>query len=231
MIPLIAIPVLHSSGVWIASTSAAGYMASTLSTTWVGAFIAGNVGLLSGLGITSAAGAFAALGGTLSSAGTAVGAGLTAVGLSGLAQSLGLAPATFLGLTFLTWTAVTSVLLIFSSSFFIYFFAREKLKLINSERNKGGLPNITWHEILKEVKNYEKEAMLNILEDISEEYKDVKLQREIETVDIRNVPYKVRDLKYVVDKNGSEEIVKSSFIPYLSKVVYRVKIGCLVNRT
>ena len=100
MLPFIAIPLLHSSGAWIASTAAGGYIAGTLSTTWVGAFIAGNAGLLSALGITSAAGVYAALGGTLSSAGTAVGTGLTAVGLSGLAQSLGLAPATFLGLTF-----------------------------------------------------------------------------------------------------------------------------------
>ena len=37
MLPIIADPVLHSSGAWIASTAASGYVASTLSSTWVGA--------------------------------------------------------------------------------------------------------------------------------------------------------------------------------------------------
>jgi transcriptional regulator GlxA family with amidase domain len=47
MIPLIAIPVIHSSGAFIAS-SATGYLAGTLSSTWLGAFLMGNAGLLAG---------------------------------------------------------------------------------------------------------------------------------------------------------------------------------------
>jgi hypothetical protein len=47
MIPLIAIPVIHSSGAFIAS-SATGYLAGTLSSTWLGAFVIGNAGLLAG---------------------------------------------------------------------------------------------------------------------------------------------------------------------------------------
>jgi hypothetical protein len=47
---VIAIPVLHSSGAWIASTGAAGYIAGTLSSTWIGAFVLGNGTLLSSLG-------------------------------------------------------------------------------------------------------------------------------------------------------------------------------------
>jgi len=63
MLPFIAVPLLHSSGAWIASTTAGGpCVAGTLSSTWIGAFIAGNAGLLSGLGITSAVGVLAAMG-------------------------------------------------------------------------------------------------------------------------------------------------------------------------
>lgn len=225
MLPFIAIPLLHSSGAWIASTAAGGYIAGTLSTTWVGAFIASNAGLLSALGITSAAGVYAALGGTLSSAGTAVGTGLTAVGLSGLAQSLGLAPATFLGLTFASWAVVTSTILIFFASGLIYYFAQGKLEIINIERSKGGLPDITWRNILKEVQDYERQAMIDILAELDEECEDVVYLRGSETIEISGVNYHVRDLKYVVEKNGTERIVKSSFIPFRRIVVYTVKRG------
>lgn len=33
MLQIIAVPILHSSGAWIASTAAGGYVAGTLSTT------------------------------------------------------------------------------------------------------------------------------------------------------------------------------------------------------
>jgi len=225
MPPFIVIPILHSSGAWIASTAAGGYIAGTLSTTWVGAFVAGNAGLLSGLGITSAAGVYAAFGGTLSSAGSVVGSGLSAVGLSGLAQSLGLAPVTFLGLTFVSWAAVASAIVMFfgSGSGLIYFVARRKLQLINDERRKGDLPITTWREILEEAQNYEKQAMLDILAKLDEECKDISFLRESEVVEIKGVNYNIRDLKYVVEKNGVERIVKSSKIPFRRIVIYTVK--------
>lgn len=225
MLPFIAIPLLHSSGAWIASTAAGGYIAGTLSTTWIGAFIAGNAGLLSTLGITSAAGVYAALGGTLSSVGTAVGTGLTAVGLSGLAQSLGLAPATFLGLTFASWAVVTSSVLIFFASGLIYLFAQKKLEVINIERSKGGLEKTTWRTILKEVQDYERQAMIDILAELDEECEDVVYIRGSEDLEIKGVKYYVRDLKYVVEKDGTERVVKSSLIPFRRVVVYTVKRG------
>lgn len=223
MLPLIAIPLLHSSGGWIASTAAGGYVAGTLSSTWIGAFVAGNAGLLSSIGITSAAGVYAALGGTLSSAGTAVGSGLSAIGLSGLAQSLGLAPATFLGLTFVSWAIVASTVLLISGSGLIFLFARKKLQLINDERRKGDLPDITWREILEEVQSYEKRAMTDLLEKLAEQSKAIIVFRENGAVEIKNVIYSIRDLKYVVEKNGAERIVKSSMIPFRRIVVYTIK--------
>jgi len=166
MLPLIAVPLLHSSGAWIASTTAGGYVAGTLSSTWIGAFIAGNAGILSGLGITSAAGVMAAMGGGLSSVGAALGGGLSAVGLTGVAQSLGLAPATFLGLTVAGWAmAATSVAALGLG----YIFFRKKLSEINDERVKGGLAIVTWGEIIAEARNYEKQALMNILEELETE--------------------------------------------------------------
>jgi hypothetical protein len=47
----VALPVIHSAGGYIASVSGT-YLAGTLSTTWVGAFVAGNttlVGTVAGL--------------------------------------------------------------------------------------------------------------------------------------------------------------------------------------
>ncbi len=86
----VAIPVLHSSGAWIASTAASGYIAGTLSSTWIGAFVLGNSGLLASLGLVSAAGVYGALGGLTalaSSTALGIGSALTAIGLGGMATS------------------------------------------------------------------------------------------------------------------------------------------------
>ncbi|WP_339805409.1 hypothetical protein [uncultured Marinobacter sp.] len=222
MLPIIAVPLLHSSGGWIASTAAGGYVAGTLSSTWIGAFVAGNAGLLSGIGITSAAGVSAALGGALSSAGTAIGSGLTAVGLSGVAQSLGLAPATFLGLTFVSWAVVGSAVLVLSSSGIIYYLSRKKLQLVNIEREKGGLPSITWRGILEEAQQFETQAMTAILEKLAKETGGFVVRREAGAVEIKGVSYNIANLKYVVEKNGAEYIVRASKVPFRRIVLYTV---------
>jgi len=221
MLPFIAVPLLHSSGAWIASTTAGGYVAGTLSSTWIGAFIAGNAGLLSGLGITSAAGVLAAMGGGLSSAGAAFGSGLSAVGLAGVAQSLGLAPATFLGLTVAGWAMVgTSV----AAAGLGYFFSRKKLSEINDERIKGGLAIVTWREIIAEARNYEKQALMKILEELETETSgQIILDRLSESVVIKGKTYNVTDLKYVIEKNGREYIAKRSSIPCRTLVLFVVK--------
>lgn len=220
MLPLIAVPLLHSSGAWIASTTAGGYVAGTLSSTWIGAFIAGNAGILSGLGITSAAGVMAAMGGGLSSVGAALGGGLSAVGLAGVAQSLGLAPATFLGLTIAGWAMVaTSVAAVGLG----YFFSRKKLSEINDERVKGGLATVTWGEIITETRNYEKQALMNIVEKLeAETRRQIILDRLSESVVIKGKTYNVTDLKYVIEKNGREYIAKRSTIPCRTVMLFVV---------
>jgi hypothetical protein len=221
MLPLIAVPVIHSSGAWLASTAAGGYVASTLSSTWIGAFIAGNAGILSGLGITSAAGVLAAMGGGLSSVGAALGSGLTAIGLGGVAQSLGLAPATFLGLTVVGW-AIAGVSV--AAAGVGYFFTRKKLVDINDERAKGGLAAVTWSQIIAEAREFEKQAMIGILEELQAETEgDIVVHRSIEEAVINGNSYKISDLKYVIEKNGREYVALRSKIPFRNIVLFVVK--------
>lgn len=220
MLPLIAIPVLHSSGAWIASTAAGGYLAGTLSSTWIGAFIAGNAGILSGLGITSAAGVLAAMGGGLSSVGAALGSGLTAIGLGGVAKSLGLAPATFLGLTVVGWSIAGASV---AAAAVGYFFTRRKLADINEERAKGELASVSWAEIIAEARDFEKQAMMNILEELEAETEgDITLDRSSEEAVIMGKTYKVTNLKYVIEKNGREYVALRSKIPFRMIILYVV---------
>jgi len=219
MLPLIAVPLIHSSGAWIASTAASGYVAGTLSSTWIGAFIAGNAGLLTGLGVTSAAGAMAALGGGLSSVGASVGAGLTAVGLGGLAKSVGLAPATFLGLTVAGWTAAAASVVLVGAG---YFFQRAKLSEINERRAEGGLAEISWTGILSEAREFEREALKKILRDLAADNPRIRNFTD-DTVEINGVVYKLADLEYVIEKSGRQYIGERSMIPFNTKVIFIVK--------
>lgn len=221
MLPLIAVPVIHSSGAWLASTAAGGYVASTLSSTWIGAFIAGNAGILSGLGITSAAGVLAAMGGGLSSVGAALGSGLTAIGLGGVAQSLGLAPATFLGLTVVGWAIAGASV---AAAGVGYFFTRGKLADINDERAKGGIAAVTWSQIIAEAREFEKQAMIGILEELQAETEgDIVVHRSIEEAVINGNSYKISDLKYVIEKNGREYVALRSKIPFRPIILFVVK--------
>jgi hypothetical protein len=220
MLPLIAVPVIHSSGAWLASTAAGGYVASTLSSTWIGAFIAGNAGILSGLGITSAAGVLAAMGGGLSSVGAALGSGLTAIGLGGVAQSLGLAPATFLGLTVVGWAIAGASV---AAAGVGYFFTRGKLADINDERAKGGIAAVTWSQIIAEAREFEKQAMIGILEELQAETEIIIVHCAIEEAVINGNSYKISDLKYVIEKNGREYVALRSKIPFRPIILFVVK--------
>jgi len=131
MVPLIAVPVVHSAGGWIASTTAGGYLAGTLSSTWAGAFIAGNASALMGAGVATA---------------TAVG-GYIAGATGSAAVALGLAPATFLGLTPIGWAIAGGALTVTGGGMGVaYWKSRrfrkavdETLDQINAERIAGGL--------------------------------------------------------------------------------------------
>lgn len=205
----IAIPVMHSSGAWIASTGAAGYIVGTLSSTWIGAFVLGNGTLLGSLGLVSAAGIFGATGSLAaltSSAALSVGSALTAVGLGGVASSLGIAPiATFLGLTPVGWAVAGTTLVIASSLGF--YFTRKTMRRINEEREKGGLEPISISQIVKEVRLLEAQSLEAILMRLSFEMDTVQLSDDQKSVSVDGQVFSIHRLKYVVNADGSEELV------------------------
>jgi hypothetical protein len=205
----IAIPVLHTSGAWIASTGAAGYIAGTLSSTWIGAFVLGNGTLLSSLGIVSAAGIFGATGGLAaltSGAALSVGSALTAVGLGGVAISLGIAPAaTFLGLTPVGW-AVAGTTVVIASTLGLYF-TRKTMRRINQEREKGDLEPISITQIVKEARLLEAQSLKAIITRLSLEMDAIQLSNDQKNVSIDGQVFSIHRLKYVVNTDGSEELV------------------------
>ncbi|WP_224503743.1 hypothetical protein [Celeribacter litoreus] len=199
-----AIPVLHSSGAWIASTAASGYVAGTLSSTWVGAFILGNAGLLTSSGLVSATGLAAAASVAASSSSAFVGATLSAVGLGGLAQSLGLVPVTFLGLTPVGWVVAGA-----ASTATVgigYLISKRKLSQINEEREKGGLDPIGVKGIIDEIRAFEERANRNVFTKLSLERADVNFDKDHDNVEIRGEVYRLGRLRYVVNVDGSEEV-------------------------
>jgi hypothetical protein len=211
--PLIAlaVPVVHSSGAWIASTSAGGYLAGTLSSTWIGSFIAGNSGILGSMGLVSAAGVFGSTGvlaGLGSSAAAGLGTALTSVGLGGLATKLGLAPALFLGLTPTGWAIVGAGTTVTAGLGAV--FTRFKLKKINEERAKGGLEAISVRQLISEIKAEEERAMEDILKKFSQNPAfSIKYIDDRKNVVINDYSYSVKKLKYVVDPDGAERLVLS----------------------
>lgn len=206
MLPFIAIPVIHSSGAWIASTATAGYLSGSLSTSWIGAFILGNSGLLSSLGLISAGGFFGAAATTISGIGstaTAIAAkSLTAVGLAGTASSLGLAPTLFLGLTPVGWSilAGTSV----SAASLAVYLKASVMRKINDERRKGGLSEIGVFELVSEIKQHEYESKLEILKKLSKERLNFKVNVKEGKIVIEKNEYKISAIRYVVEETGKE---------------------------
>lgn len=208
MLPFIAIPILHSSGAWIASTAASGYVAGTLSSSWIGAFVLGNAGVLSSMGLVSAGGILTAAGGGVASvfgaAGTLAGSALTSIGLGSVASSVGLAPATFLGLTPVGW-AVTGIAAAGTATLG-YFISNSIMAKINKERVAGGLPKITLWELRDEIKKFERESMLEILIKLSKERLNFKVRKADNIVNIDSTEYNIDALCYVVEENGGEWI-------------------------
>lgn len=212
----IAIPVVHGAGGWIAYAGA-GYLAGTYSSTWIGAFVLGNGSLLSGLGLISAAGLYGAASGGLTAlaggAAAGMGAALAAVGLGGVANALGIAPvATFLGLTPAGWT-IAGGAGVLAATLGSYFTLRIMGKL-NEEREKGGLEPITLLQILEEAAALESESMQSILERLEKEIDTLSLSDDRESVAIDGKTCPVARLKYIVNEDGSEEII---YVPRIGK--------------
>ena len=183
MIPFIAVPLIHSSGAWIASTAAGGYLTGTLSSTWIGAFVLGNASLLSGLGLVSAGGIFTAAS-------------------SGIASSLGIAPTVFLGLTTVGWTIASGTTLAVGG--LAFYLKINVMKRINEERVKGGLPEIGVLELISEIKKHEHDSKLEILVKLSKERLNFKVRAENDEVIINGDRFSISSIRYVIEENGRE---------------------------
>lgn len=205
-LPLLAIPVIHSSGAWIAYAGS-GYLAGTLSTTWVGALILGNTTLFTSIGLVSTAGIAAASGvlaGFGASAAAGLGTALTAVGLGSVASWMGIAPAaTFLGLTTVGWTlmGVGAIALGLGAVF-----TRRIMKNLNEERAKGGLEAITVRQLIAEVRDYEVDAMREVLQKLATKDATLQLKDGDAEISISGRVFSINKLRYRINKDGSEEI-------------------------
>lgn len=206
MIPFIAVPLIHSSGAWIASTAAGGYLTGTLSSTWIGAFVLGNASLLSGLGLVSAGGIFTAassgIAGVSSTTAALGSSALSAVGLGGIASSLGIAPTVFLGLTPVGWTIASGTTLAVGG--LAFYLKINVMKRINEERVKGGLPEIGVLELLSEIKKHEHDSKLEILVKLSKERLNFKVRAENDEVIINGDRFSISSIRYVIEENGRE---------------------------
>lgn len=190
MIPLaLAIPVIHSSGAWIAYAGT-GYLAGTLSSTWIGTFILGNAGIFTAAGLVSGAGVAGATGllaGAGATAAAGLGAGLTSIGLGGVASWLGVAPAaTFLGLTPMGWAIGAAGTL--SVAAVGTLFGRKVMRQINEERAKGGLEPTTFWGIIREVKAFEKQSKRDLFKRLEAEGMDIRLDPETSEVELNGSP-------------------------------------------
>tara|TARA_R110000850_G_scaffold191315_1_gene318230 strand:+ start:1289 stop:1999 length:711 start_codon:yes stop_codon:yes gene_type:complete len=205
-LPLLAIPVLHSSGAWIAYAGS-GYLAGTLSTTWVGALILGNTTLFTSIGLVSTAGIAAASGvlaGFGASAAAGLGTALTTVGLGSVASWMGIAPAaTFLGLTTIGWAlmGVGAIALALGTVF-----TRRIMNKLNGERAKGGLEPITVRQLIAEVRDYEVDAMRDVLRKLAEKDATLTLKDRDTKISISGRLFSINKLRYRINKDGSEEI-------------------------
>jgi hypothetical protein len=151
MLPLLAVPVLHSSGAFIAY-SGTGYLAGTLSSSWLGAFVLGNSGLLAGASALTAT----SIGGFLSGAKSSA---------TGVAASLGLISSTP---AWVMPVSIASGIALVASGGFAYYkrgqiieAITEQLEDINQERISAGLkpfnePADLFDEVLDYIKSMKK---------------------------------------------------------------------------
>ena len=151
MLPLLAVPVLHSSGAFIAY-SGTGYLAGTLSSSWLGAFVIGNSGLLAGASALTAT----SIGGFFSGAKSSA---------AGAAGSLGLISTTP---AWVMPVSIASGIALVASGGFAYYKRGQiieaitgQLEDINQERISAGLkpynePANLFDEVLEYIKSMKK---------------------------------------------------------------------------
>jgi hypothetical protein len=216
MLPVIAVPLLHSSGAWIASTAAGGYVAGTLSGSWVGAFILGNAGLLSSLAAASG------IAGVTSTAAALGSSALTALGLGGVASSLGIAPTVILGLTPVGW-AIAGGTTVAAGGLAVYL-KTNVMKQINEERLKGGLPEIGVFELIAEIRQHEHQSKLDILTKLSKERLNFKVRPNDDELIINDEKFNISSVRYVIEESGREFLEQVNTL-FPNKMIFEINKG------
>ena len=200
----LVIPVVHSSGGWIAYTGGS-YIGGK---SWFAAFVLGNIGVLNKYGLVSAATSSIISAITLKTS-ASLGGLMTTVGLGGLAQSWGLVPATFLGLTAPAWGVVgVSALSLGALGVGAFAFSLKKqLHELNAERRKGGLEDISVKSLIKEIKEFETESLQFVLSQLSEQNSKLFFDKNDGVLIYEGKNLSLSSLRYVIDKDGSEWVV------------------------
>ena len=81
------------------------------------------------------------------------------------------------------------------------------MRRINEERENGGLEPISITQIVKEVRLLEAQSLETILTRLSLEMDTVQLSGDQKNVSVDGQVFSINRLKYVVNANGSEELV------------------------
>ncbi len=81
------------------------------------------------------------------------------------------------------------------------------MRRINEEREKGGLEPITLAEIVSEIRLLETESLETILARLDADLGNVSLSNDRKEVTTDGQVFQVKRLRYVVNKDESEEIV------------------------
>lgn len=81
------------------------------------------------------------------------------------------------------------------------------MQCINEERKKGDLDPTTLNEILKELQVFEARSLEAILTQLAKEMEGVALSSDHRCFMVNGQIFPVNRLKYVVNKDGSEEVV------------------------
>jgi hypothetical protein len=81
------------------------------------------------------------------------------------------------------------------------------MRRINEERQKGGLEPTSITQIVKEVRLLEAQSLKAILKQLSSEMDAIQLSDDQKNVSIDGQVFSIHRLKYVVNIDGSEELV------------------------
>lgn len=131
---------------------------------------------------------------------------MTTIGLGGVASALGIAPTvTFLGLTPIGWVIAGTAATVVAT--LGYYLTRKTMRRINEEREKGGLEPTTLKEIVREVRLLEAQSLETILARLDAELGNVSLSDDHKELTVDGQLFSLNRLKYVVNRDGSEELV------------------------